>query len=78
MLFDVVSRLPAGLYQRFLVAMTKRDRAKRGGALADQLGDGGRRVGARHERLTDEHGVVARSLEPTCVVATTHARLRRP
>ncbi len=28
-LFDVVSRLPAGLYQRFLVAMTKREREKR-------------------------------------------------
>lgn len=28
-LFDVVSRLPAGLYQRFLVAMTTREREKR-------------------------------------------------
>jgi short-subunit dehydrogenase len=28
-LFDVVSRLPAGVYQRFLVAMTKRERQKR-------------------------------------------------
>ena len=27
--FDLVSRLPAGLYQRFLVAMTRRERAKR-------------------------------------------------
>ncbi len=27
--FDLVSRLPAGLYQRFLVTMTKRERAKR-------------------------------------------------
>ena len=27
--FDVVSRLPAGLYQRFLVAMTRRERSKR-------------------------------------------------
>jgi butyryl-CoA dehydrogenase len=27
--FDAVSRLPAGLYQRFLVTMTKRERAKR-------------------------------------------------
>ena len=28
-LFDVVSRLPAALYQRFLVAMTTREREKR-------------------------------------------------
>jgi short-subunit dehydrogenase len=28
-LFDIVSRLPAGLYQRFLVAMAKREREKR-------------------------------------------------
>ncbi len=30
-LFDIVSRLPAGLYQRLLVGQARRERAKRGG-----------------------------------------------